>query len=43
MVAVYGDNVTNNRHLTGVQYTNNGIGANWNKPTTYGIELGAKF
>ncbi|MGE3692237.1 MAG: TonB-dependent receptor [Novosphingobium sp.] len=43
MVAVFGDNVTNNRYMTGVQYTNNGIGANWSKPATWGIELGAKF
>ena len=41
--AVYGDNITNNRYKTGVQYTNNGIGANWSKPTTYGIEFGVKF
>jgi iron complex outermembrane recepter protein len=43
MIAVYGDNVTNSRYKTGVQYGNNGIGANWSKPVTYGIELGVKF
>ncbi len=42
-IAVYGDNVTNSRYKTGVQYGNNGIGANWSKPTTYGIEFGVKF
>ena len=43
MVAVYGDNVTNSRYKTGVQYGNNGIGANWSKPVTYGVEFGVKF
>ena len=43
MIAVYGDNITNNRYKTGVQYGNNGIGANWSKPVTYGVELGVKF
>lgn len=43
MVALYGDNVTNSRYKTGVQYGNNGIGANWSKPATYGIEVGVKF
>jgi iron complex outermembrane recepter protein len=42
-VAIYGDNLTNNRYKTGVQYGNNGIGANYAKPTTYGIEFGVKF
>ena len=42
-IAVYGDNITNNRYKTGVQYGNNGIGANWSKPTTYGVEFGLKF
>lgn len=42
-IAVFGDNVTNSRYKTGVQYGNNGIGANWSKPTTYGLELGVKF
>ena len=42
-IAVYGDNLTNNRYMTGVQYGNNGIGANWSKPATYGVELGVKF
>jgi iron complex outermembrane recepter protein len=42
-VAVYGDNLTNSRYKTGVQYGNNGIGANWSKPVTYGVEFGVKF
>ena len=42
-VAVFGDNITNNRYLTGVQYTNNGIGANRSKPVTWGVEVGVKF
>ena len=42
-LAVYGDNLTNNRYKTGVQYGNNGIGANYSKPTTYGFEVGVKF
>lgn len=43
MLAVFGDNVTNSRYRSGVQYGNNGIGANWNKPATYGVEFGVKF
>ena len=42
-IAAYGDNVTNNRYKTQVQYASFGIGSNWSKPTTFGIELGAKF
>ncbi|MFA7602720.1 MAG: TonB-dependent receptor [Novosphingobium sp.] len=42
-VAVWGDNLTNNRYLTAVQYNTVGMGANWSAPTTYGIELGVKF
>jgi iron complex outermembrane receptor protein len=42
-VAAYGDNVTNNRYLTQVQYSNFGIGANWSKPVTFGGEVGFKF
>ena len=42
-IAVYGDNVTNARYKTQVQYASFGIGTNWNKPVTYGVELGAKF
>ena len=42
-VALWGDNVTDSRFRVGAQYTNFGIGANWNKPATYGVEVGAKF
>lgn len=42
-VALWGDNVTDSRYRTGAQYTNFGIGSNWNKPATYGVELGARF
>ena len=42
-VAVFGDNLTNSRYLTAVQYNSFGLGANWSAPTTYGIELGVKF
>lgn len=42
-VAAWGDNVTNSRYRTQAQYNNFGIGANWSKPATYGIEVGAKF
>ncbi|HMP56604.1 MAG TPA: TonB-dependent receptor [Novosphingobium sp.] len=43
MVALWGNNVTNSRYLTGAQYNNFAIGANWNKPATYGLELGVRF
>ncbi len=42
-IAVWGDNVTNSRYLTAVQYGTLGIGANWSKPTTYGVEASVKF
>jgi iron complex outermembrane recepter protein len=42
-VALWGDNVTNSRYLTQVQYNNFGIGSTWSQPTSYGIELGVKF
>jgi iron complex outermembrane receptor protein len=42
-VAVFGDNVTNERYRTQVQYNSFGIGAGWSAPATWGIELGAKF
>lgn len=41
--ALWGDNVTNSKYYTGAQYTNFGIGANWSKPVTYGIEVGYRF
>lgn len=42
-VALWGDNVTDERYYTQAQYSNFGIGANWAKPATYGIEVGFKF
>jgi len=42
-VAAFGDNVTNSRYLTQVQAGSFGLGANWSKPATWGVELGAKF
>jgi iron complex outermembrane recepter protein len=42
-VALWGDNVTNSRYKTQVQYDNNGIGTNWSKPVTFGVEVGARF
>jgi iron complex outermembrane receptor protein len=42
-IGLWGDNVTNSRYRTQVQYANNGIGANWNKPTTFGVDLSARF
>lgn len=42
-VAAFGDNVTNSRYLTQAQYSSFGIGANWSKPVTYGVEVGVKF
>ncbi|MCB2076627.1 MAG: TonB-dependent receptor [Novosphingobium sp.] len=42
-VALWGDNVTNSRYLREATFSNFGIGANWNRPATYGIELGIKL
>lgn len=42
-VAVFGDNVTNSRYRTQVQYNNFGIGNTWSSPATWGVSLGAKF
>ncbi|MDE8653456.1 TonB-dependent receptor [Novosphingobium album (ex Liu et al. 2023)] len=42
-VALWGENVTNSRFATQVQYNNYGIGSTWSEPVTYGIEVGAKF
>lgn len=42
-VALWGDNVTDRRFVTQAQYNNFGIGAVWNQPVSYGIELGVKF
>jgi iron complex outermembrane receptor protein len=42
-VAIYGDNVTDTRYKTQVQYGQTGIGTNWSKPVTYGVEVGFKY
>lgn len=42
-VALYGDNVTNQRYQSQVLFNTLGTGTVWNSPVTYGIELGAKF
>lgn len=42
-LAAYGNNVTNSRYLTQVQYSNFGIGSNWSKPVTYGVEIGLNY
>ena len=42
-VAIWGDNLTNNRYLTAVQYNSFGLGASWSAPVTYGVELGFRF
>ena len=42
-LAVFGDNLTNNRYRTQVQYNNFGIGSIWSAPTTYGVSVGIKF
>jgi iron complex outermembrane receptor protein len=42
-IAVFGDNVTDIRYRTQVQYNGFGIGASWNAPASWGIEVGAKL
>jgi iron complex outermembrane recepter protein len=42
-VALYGENLTDKRYRTQVQYNSYGMGASWNAPTTWGVQLGAKF
>lgn len=42
-VAVWGDNLTNQRYVTSMQYNSFGLGANWNAPVTYGVEIGFNF
>ncbi len=42
-VALFGDNVTNERYRTQVQYNGFGIGASWSAPATWGVEVGAKL
>jgi iron complex outermembrane receptor protein len=42
-VALFGNNLTNDRYRTTVAYNGEGIGAVWSAPATWGIEFGAKF
>jgi iron complex outermembrane recepter protein len=42
-VALYGENLNNARWRTQVQYNSFGMGASWNAPATWGVQLGAKF
>jgi iron complex outermembrane receptor protein len=42
-VALFGDNVTNNRYQTQVLFNTLGIGSVWSAPTTYGISLRARL
>jgi len=36
-VALCGDNLTNERYRTAIQYTGEGIGASWSQPTSWGV------
>lgn len=42
-VAVFGDNLTNDRHVNQVISNTVATGAGWNSPTTYGVSVGVKF
>jgi iron complex outermembrane recepter protein len=42
-VALYGENLTDKRYRTQVQYNSYGIGASWNAPATWGVQIGTKF
>jgi iron complex outermembrane receptor protein len=42
-VALFGTNVTNVRYRTQVQYNGFGIGASWDAPAAWGVEVGARF
>jgi iron complex outermembrane recepter protein len=42
-VAVYGDNVTDERYRTQVLANTLGIGNTWSAPASYGLQVGAKF
>ncbi len=43
MVAIFGDNVTNVRYRNQVQYNGFGIGAGWDAPATWGVQVGIKL
>jgi iron complex outermembrane receptor protein len=42
-LAIFGENLTNKRYRTQVQYNGFGIGASWSAPVTWGVEAGVKF
>jgi iron complex outermembrane receptor protein len=42
-VAVFGDNITGARYPVQAQFNNFGIGATWNDPVTWGLEVGMNF
>jgi iron complex outermembrane recepter protein len=42
-VAVFGQNVTNDRYRTAVQYNGFGVGGEWSAPAIWGVEFGAKY
>ena len=42
-ITVFGDNVTDKRYRTQVQFNAFGIGAQWSAPATIAVEGGVKF
>lgn len=42
-IAAFGDNLTDNRFVTQVQYNNFGLGATYAEPATWGLELGFAY
>ncbi|WP_395337379.1 TonB-dependent receptor [Novosphingobium sp. BL-8H] len=42
-IAVYGENVTDHRYRSAVNYASLGIGSVWAEPATYGVTLGVKY
>lgn len=42
-VALFGENVTDERYRTQVQFNAFGIGAQWSQPATWGVEVAARF
>lgn len=42
-LAAFGDNITGVRYPVQAQFNNFGIGATWNEPVTWGVEIGLNF
>ena len=42
-VALFGDNITDERYQTQVLFNTLGIGSTWSAPATYGVSLNARF